>query len=79
MMMWVSLDRIGKEHGYNRVSKAPVLLNSRASRVILICKDPGDPGFLHLPASLPREKSCGPLGPRLPRAPAITSAFQAAG
>ena len=78
-MMWVALDRIGKEHSNNRVSKASVLLNSRAGMAILMCKDPGDPGFLHLPASLSLEKSRGPLGPRLPRAPAITSAFQAAG
>lgn len=38
--------------------------NSRASRVILICKDLGDPGSLHLPASLSLEKSPGPHGPR---------------
>lgn len=78
-MIWVALDRTGKEHSNNRVSKASVLLNCRASMAILICKDPGDAGFSHLPASLPLEKSCGPLGPRLPRAPAITSAFQVAG
>lgn len=34
MMMWVALDRIRKEHGNNRVSKASVLLNSRASMAI---------------------------------------------
>ena len=34
MMMWVALDRIGREHGNNRVSKATVLLNSRASTAI---------------------------------------------
>lgn len=32
--------------------------------VILLCKDPGDPGSLHLPASLSLEKSPGPHAPR---------------